>query len=63
MLKATVIYSTSPLIEDHKFLLDCEVSGVIPGLYKIAETLNKPGVIDKMPDDWLQLTVTLVREK
>ena len=60
-MKAVVTYSTSPLIEDHKMLLEHQITLVIPGLREVAEALEAPGVIDKMSDDWIQLQVTITR--
>lgn len=61
-MKAVVTYSTSPLITDHKMLLEHQITLIIPGLRGVADALEVPGVIDKMSDDWIQLQVTITRD-
>ncbi len=63
MLNITVLYCTSPVIEDWHKLCEMTNMGVVPGLHAVADHLNKPGVIDEMPDDWSELQVTMSRER
>lgn len=60
-MKASVVYSTSPRIEDHKEILQLDVVFIIGGLMRVVESLMTPAVMDQVPDNWTQLTVTITR--
>lgn len=60
-MKATIIYSTTPLIEDHKIVLETDVPSVVGGLVDLSEELTQQEVRDRIPDNWIQATITIMR--
>lgn len=60
-MKATVTYSTSPLIGDHKIILETNVPSVVGGLVDLSEELTQQKVRDQIPDNWIQATITIMR--
>ena len=60
-MEAFVVYSTSPRIEDHREILHLNVNSIVTGLQDITDALLKPGGVEKVSDDWIQLTVTIIR--
>ncbi len=56
-----MVYSTSPRIEDHREILHLNVNSIVTGLQDITDALLKPGGVEKVSDDWIQLTVTIIR--